>query len=598
MIGARVEGLIKGAIKEKYGLEVEPGVEPAKLEEYDWESRVAFKLAKELKRNPLQIAEELANSIEDEWFEVEAVRGYVNFRYSKKFREAFIKGNWKIEEKIESGKRVIIEYPSVNPNKPLHIGHLRNALIGDSVSNLMEEVGLEVVRLNYIDDLGLQVAQSLWSYIKNPIDPEEKFDFYIGKEYVKVAKEMAENPELKKEVEGIMRKLEEGNNEIAEVGRKMAEKCVRAQSLTLENYGIEHDGLVWESDIVHAHLLEKAMKELESKGILREGEGKLKGSKVVRLSEHPEFKDLKEGDKVFIRSNGVATYTAKDTAFQMWKFGLIQGLKFKESWKQRSGKIVYTSCEDGEESDRFNNGDIVVNVIGREQEYPQKVIKVVLELAGYKKESENYYHLSYGHARVKEGKFSGRKGTWQGYTADELLEEGQKRAYEIVKERYEEDVAREIAEKVALGAIRYSFLKVSAEKEMVFDWEKSLSFEGDSGPYIQYAYARANRILEKNPIDENWMGEYGLEHPKERALMKRIIEWEVVLEQAYKNRAPNIIANYLVELAGEFNKFYVDCRVSGVEKDVEEGRKRLVRVYLQVMERGMNILGIPVIDRM
>ncbi len=576
----------------KLDIDITPEVQPSKTE-YDWESRDAFKLARILKKNPLQIAEDIIREFKSEWFEGESIKGYMNFRYSTKLREKIVR-EFKGEKWLK--ERIIIEYPSVNPNKPLHIGHLRNALLGDSTANILENAGAKVIRMNYIDDLGLQVAQSLWSYMKKPIEPKEKFDFYIGKEYVKVAKLMEENPKTKKEVEDIMKALEKGNNEISKIGREMAEKCVKAQGETLERYGIYHDVLVWESDIVHAKLLDKAMKELEEKGILKEGENKLAGAKIVKLSDHPEFKDLKEGDKVFIRSNGVATYTAKDTAFQMWKFGIIDGLKFGEAWKQKNGKLVYTSG--GREEKEFNNGDWVVNVIGREQEYPQKVIRVVLEMAGYKKEAEHYYHLSYGHARLKEGKFSGRKGTWQGYTADELLEESINRAEEIIKERYTEEVVRDIAVKVGVGAIRFSFLRISPDKELIFDWEKALSFEGDSGPYIQYAYARANRILEKNPIDGSWTGSYAYEHPREKALIKRITEWEIEREQAVRNLAPYIVANYLLDLAGEFNKFYVECRVTGEEKEVEEGRKRLVKKYLEILEEGMNILGIPIVERM
>ncbi|MGC9057999.1 MAG: arginine--tRNA ligase, partial [Candidatus Micrarchaeia archaeon] len=429
----------------------------------DIECRIAFRISKDVGKRPQDIAGQIAELLNDgKYYTVSSSNGYLNFTLSDKFYTEFVLSA--LERPERKGRCVIVEYPSVNPNKPLHTGHLRNAIMGDCISNLLEYSGYDVIRMNYIDNLGLQVAQSLWMYIKGIHTPQDKkFDHLIGEEYVRVARYYEEDASVRKEVEEIMRKLEEGDDVTCKKEREMCTSCVNAQSKTLQTYGIYHDVLVWESDIVHARLLEKCLKLLEEKRILIAGAGKYAGCKIVELSQHPDFKGLEDADKVFVRANGVATYTAKDTAFAMWKFGLLDGsIQFKEYGIQGNGKMLYTSysgnckgsgngkmlytsysgsckgsgngkmlyttCSDSGKGGKYGKADMVVNIIGVEQEYPQKVIRTILEMAGYNEQALNYIHISYGHVRLKEGRFSGRKGTWIGYSADELADESVSKA--------------------------------------------------------------------------------------------------------------------------------------------------------------------------
>lgn len=597
---------IRNAVKKEYETEISeadilPLIQLGGIEGVDIECRIAFRMAKQLKSNPHQIAEKLLPHIKSELYDASSNGGYINLRLTNAFYESVLTDG-ELASKSKEKLKIIVEYPSVNPNKPLHIGHLRNAILGDCLSTLYEFCEHDVVRMNYIDDLGLQVAQSLWDYAKLEGRNGKKFDHWLGKRYVEISKLM-EDEKVREQVEEIMRKLEKGDAELIKINREMCELCVKAQHDTLQKIGVFHDVLVWESDIVNAGILDKSMDVLRKHNVLKvKKEGKHAGCEVVELSNHPMFKNLKDADKVFIRSNGVATYTAKDTAFAMWKFGIVKDeMKFSKEYLQSNGKWLYTSAENGSENIVFNCASKVVNIIGVEQEYPQKIIKIVLEVAKFKNESENYVHISYAHARLPRGKFSGRKGTWIGYTSDELIDESMRRAYNKISDRfsqYDEKTKVSISKSVGIGAIRYAFTKISPEKELVFDWDKALSFEGDSGPYIQYSRTRAIHILEKEGMDDEWNGQLTLKTEIEKALVRQISMLSIVIENAVENNTVHKINDYATELASIFNKFYGECRVIGEEKNVRETRKRLIVKYLKTMDTCMKILGIPPVSNM
>lgn len=566
-------------------------VQKSKVETADIESRVAFRYSKVLNKNPVEIAEELKNKMNKDKWEIENVKGYLNFKFKDKFYVELLKDENEIEKKNE---KVIIEYPSVNPNKPLHIGHLRCAVLGDSVSKLLEKAGYETVKMNYIDDLGLQIAQIAWYINKEKIEPgNKKYDLWLGEEYVNASKVAEEN---KEEIEKLMHSMEKG--EAKEV-REMCEKCVLAQHETLHKLNVYHNVLVWESEIVQNKLLDEAMDELEKKKILVSGEDKYEGCKIVKLSENEKFKKLLDADKVFVRANGVATYTAKDIAFQMWKYGIIKSeIKFKKMYTQENNEDVYTSFSDGEKIE-FNNCDKVINVIGMEQKYPQEVIKTTLEMAGYK-EAKNYVHLSYGHAKLKDVKFSGRKGTWIGYTVDEVLSESISRAYDLINEKfkeYSEEEKEKISKAVGIGAVRYSFIKINPEREIVFEWDKALNFEGDSGPYLQYAYARALHIIEKT--GEKTDDDYIITSEHEKELIKKLKDFEDVIINSAEDNAPNKIAEYALELCSVFNSFYGNCYVLNEKNEkIKNTRKKIIEIFINNLGVCLDVIGIPKIEKM
>lgn len=580
----------------------------------DLASTAAFAIAKEKKANPVEIASKICAKIKlpEGVTEARPAGPYVNFIFSDPQWAHFAREFQGAE--FARGKRVpgkaLIEFPSVNPNKPWHIGHLRNALLGDSVARIMEFAGRHVEREDYIDDLGLQVAQSVWGQKNLPRPQEGKFDHMLGKQYVEVAKRLSD-PQVEAQVRQIIHDLEAGTSIAAKDARAMVEKCVAAQYETAFAFGIYHNVLVFESDIVRT-IFNEGMDAIKSSGAARlESEGKNAGCYVVPLSGEEGFEGMENADKVLIRSDGTATYTGKDAVFQLWKFGKLSGnFKFVPFLKQPNGGIAYMSTQIGR-PEKFGGANTVINVIGMEQAYPQKVLKVVLSRLGFKDEAENSTHLSYEHAVLPQGRFSGRDGTWMaqseggiGFTADELLSEATSRAMEKIKGEFSGAEKSSIARAVAIGAIRFSFLRQSADKKIVFDYDSALSFEGDSGPYVQYAYARACRIIEK----ANGMGIVpGGQLPEgyafsdsEKALLRHISLLPSLVEKCAASHQAHPMAEFTLELAGRFSKFYASTPVLSDEASGAQKQARLAQVAAAKNALGlsMSLLGIPAIERM
>ena len=589
--------------------EIEASLEYPKEQFGDLASAICFELAKREKKAPRSIAESIKDSIKSggivEKVEV-AGAGYLNFYFNfGKFTELTVEA---VEENknygevdLGKGKKALVEFPSVNPNKPWHIGHLRNALLGDSVSRILEFAGYKVERENYIDDLGLQVAQSIWGYMKLSNRINGKVDHWLGKQYVEVARRTGEK-EVEEEVRGIMKKLEEGENETAKLGRELSEKCVKAQYETAFKLNIFQDVLIWEDNIVQTKMLEGAIDMLLKKGAaVKESEGQNSGCIVAKLEGVKEFADMESPDKILVRSDGTATYTGKDIAFQLWKFGILPNkFTFSVFMKQPNGKQLYTTSSKGKKRP-FGKADLVVNVIGMEQKYPQKVLASLLKSMGYEKEAGSSIHLSYEHAWLPDEKFSGREGTWIGYTADELIEKAVDYAKGEIKNRFREMNEKEkgeIARAVGVGGIRFDFLKTSPEKKIVFRWEDALNFEGDSAPYIQYSHARAARIIEKSHGKSRGVDCSILNSPDEKRLVRLIAKFPSVVRNAAKDCRPHYVADYLIELATAFSKFYTTCPVLTAPEKERKARLALVGCTKRVLKNGLELLGIEAPARM
>lgn len=589
--------------------EIDASLEYPKEQFGDLASAISFELAKREKKAPRGIAESIAGKMKTggliEKVEV-AGGGYLNFyfnfgKFAKLTLDA-VEGSKKYGEvELGKGKKALVEFPSVNPNKPWHIGHLRNALLGDSLSRILEFAGYRVERENYIDDLGLQVAQSIWGYMKLSNKIEGKADLWLGKQYVEVARRAGEK-EVDEEVRGIMKKLEEGDNEVSKLGRELAEKCVKAQYETAFKLSIFQDVLVWESNIVQTKLLESAIEMLLKNGAAtKESGGNNAGCIVAKLEGMKEFAEMESPDKILVRSDGTATYTGKDIAFQLWKFGILPNrFMFSVFMKQPNGKNLFTTNKRGKKM-KFGKADLVVNVIGVEQKYPQKVLLSLLKSMGYEKEASSSVHLSYEHAWLPDEKFSGREGTWIGFTADELVEKAVDYAKGEIKNRFREmsDEEKErIAHAVGVGGIRFDFLKTTPEKKIIFRWEDALNFEGDSAPYIQYSHARAARIIEKSPGKCRGVDFSILESPDEKRLVRLIAKFPSVVRSAAKECRPHYIADYLIDLATAFSKFYTTSPVLTAPEKEKKARLSLVRCTKKVLKNGLELLGIDAPERM
>ncbi|MDE1846749.1 MAG: arginine--tRNA ligase [Candidatus Micrarchaeota archaeon] len=583
----------------------------------DISSSVAFRLSKTLKRNPHEIAAQVAKHIQKGGTvaEVSELNSYINVSIGEKKYSGMLLESVANEKEgygmsdLGNGERVIVEFPSVNPNKPWHVGHVRNALLGTAISNMMSFCGYDVVRSDYIDDLGLQMAESLWGWQHLSSKPDKKLDQWLGEQYVEVNKEM-KKPGVEEEIKASLKKMEDGNSKEAKTVREIAERCVAAQSETAFAYGVYHDTMVWESDIVRAKLLDAALDIAAAKGIIETPKsGKYANATIVRLERVAEFaKELagnEEEAKVIVRSNGAATYVAKDFAFHMWKFGLISdSFRYKKLLDQPNGAPIYVTAAEGE---RMNFGRVkkAINIIGSAQKYEQLVLKSMFYLLGRKEIAEGIIHLAYGEVKVEGGNLSTRQGTWIGsgrnFTADDLLREVKAAAYEIVSksEKIKDSESFDsIANAVALAAIKFEFLKMAPESAMTFSWERALSFEGDSGPYCLYTYARAARVLEKESY--KYVGKADASHigrGQDFELIKMIAIFPDIAEKAASEHRPSVIADYMIKLASSFSKFYETMPIiKGGE--AKEARLALTYSFKQTMGNALRLLGIEPLERM
>ncbi|HIP89615.1 MAG TPA: arginine--tRNA ligase [Thermococcus paralvinellae] len=614
-----------------------PFDETPSMEFGDFATTVAFQLARVFRKAPRLIAQEIVEGIKDELPEyilkVEvAGAGYINFfldyeKFGKlTIKEILTKGENYGKSNTGRGKKVIVEHTSVNPTKPLHMGHARNSILGDTMARVMRALGYDVEVQNYIDDLGIQFAQVLWGYLnlkeefeKIKAELEEKgikenvMDHVLGLLYVEVHRRMENNPEVEKEIRELMKQLEEGDGEIAELGRKLAEEVVRAQMQTTYRLNVAYDLLSWESDIVRSGIFEKAYEKMEQNEHFEWArEGKYKGAFIMRLGDL--FPDMENPDMVLIRSDGTATYTGKDIAYHMWKFGLVDADMLYKVWDrivfEGRKHETWTTAKDGKAMPgKFGHADIVINVIGAEQRYPQKVVAYALKLLGYESAYRNFHHLAYEHVVRPEGKFSGRKGTWIGFTVDEVVNEAIKRAKELVEEKNPNlsgEEKRKIAEAVGVGAIRYNMLKYSPEKIITFRWEDVLNFEGESAPYVQYAHARCASILRKaeekkltlEPEKLLKNADFSKLDRKERELIKLLSRFPEIVKEVGTEIKPHLLAWYANEVAMAFNKFYMALPVLKAGRGILEERLLLVMVTKQVLRNVLDLMGIEAPERM
>ncbi len=571
----------------------------------DLSSRIAFTVSKGRKENPAKLAGEIAGKLKAHRsvLKSEAAGPYINFylsdeAYSSILGDILAKKSRYGEGKKKKGK-VVMEFPSVNPNKPWHIGHLRNALLGDSVARILEFDGHPVERMDYIDDLGLQVAQNLWGFLNYDSDPKGKFDLWLGQQYVGIAKRFEEDKNVVEGVRDTLKQMEEGDNEIAKAGRELAERCVAAQYQTAFDFGICHDVLIFESDILRTIFQEGMDFIKRNRAVELEREGKNAGCWVVKLSGdiEKEFGKMENPDKVLIRSDGTAVYTGKDVIFHLWKFGkLSRTFRYEPFIKQPNGKTAYKSSPAGEEMG-FGGAASAINVIGVEQKYPQRVIVEVLRRLDFGKEAESLHHLSYEHVGLPEEKFSGRKGTWIGFTADELLAEAKGRVMEKIKVEVPDEEKKEIAKAVGAGAIKFSFLRTGSEKRITFKWEEALNMEGDSGPYLQYAYVRTRGILGKT--EEKPEQSAVAFNPHERALIRKMALFPDIVSRCARERAPHHLAQYSLEVAADFSSFYTSSPVlTAQDPAVRKARLAMTAATGIVLKNALGLLGLECPERM
>ena len=528
-----------------------------------------FLFAKRMKMPPDEVALIVRQNIgthSKEFEDIQTAGPYVNFFVDRKtlalrliFDIKKQKGKYGgLDRKQKVKPKTMVEFPSPNTNKPLHLGHLRNMSIGESVSRILEFNGEKVYRANLNNDRGIHICKSMTGYEKlskkmknkTPQSAKVKSDHFVGDFYVKFNKKAAENPDWEVAAHRMLRNWESGDKKTMELWKKMNKWALDGFQKTYKRFGIKHDVTYFESDFY------KEGKEMVMEGVKKGIFQKRKDGAIVA-----DLKKEKLDEKVLLRIDGTSVYITQDLHLAKLKFD-----------KYKLNKSIY--------------------VVGNEQNYHFKVLFSLLKKLGFK---EEMYHLSYGMVELPEGKMKSREGTV--VDADNILDEVQNLAKKELKKRLKlsETELERRSLTISLAAIRYLLLKVDTKKNMLFDPKESISFEGDTGPYILYTYARASSILRK--LKKEMEVEYweGLDK-KEIELVKKLSEFKQLSEKAYTELNPTIIANYAYQLAQTFNEFYHECPVIGSNK--EHFRVSLVEVFRQVLKNALNLIGIDTLEEM
>ncbi len=570
----------------------------------DYGTPAAFLIAKAVGGNPAQVAAQLAQTVQlpAGIRKVEAAGPFLNFFVDV---GAFVRGV--VERPFEmprlSGK-VVIEHTSVNPNKELHVGHLRNVVLGDSMARIFRAAGHTVEVQNYIDDTGRQAAESIFAVGHYGLqwDGVQKYDHWLGEGYVRLNADPAK-AELEPGIREIMHRLEAGEL------RAEVEKVVHAHLDTCFRLGARYDLLNWESDVVGSGFLSKAMTILkDSKYTSYPNEGKYAGAFVMDVSEF--MPGLEEPQVVLIRTDGTAMYAAKDIGYQFWKFGLFEGMKFRPFTADPEGHTVWTSAPDGQPDTekRFGHAEEVINVIDSRQDHPQTVVRSSLGVAGHAGMKERSVHLSYAFVTLEGQTISGRKGVT--VSADAAMDEAQKRALiELAKVNPDlgaQDGADEIARRIGLGAIRFAMLKAEPTRKIDFRWEQALALNGDTAPYIQYAAVRAANILRRGQEAGFAVGGTGADWDMvpdlDLTLAKQVAKLPEVVAQSVRVHSPHVVAQYALDLATSFNAWYnakdrqgkPATNVLQSEEGLREARLALVARLRQAFEETLDLIGIEV----
>ena len=599
-------------------------VEPAKPGFGDVSSNISFLLSKQLKKSPKDIAEMLSEKYQHYSntlvLKTEAhSSGYLNFFANWEKLSQLILSESNLDEfgDVDIGKNttIVVEHTSVNPNKALHIGHIRNIIIGDTISRILKKVNYKVNVLNYIDDSGLQVADIIVGFKHLGFDEEPpdgtKFDHYCGDDvYVKTTEKYESDSSLEDVRKNVLKELEDGNSETAKFADKITRRVLANQLKTCWNLSVFYDCLNFESQIIRSGLWNKIFEKIKEMHLIEfENEGKNAGCWVIRGVDNEE-------DKIIVRSNGTATYIAKDIPYAAWKLGLVEDPFHYQKYEkdQPNSRVLWqTTLDSTNESTQNFTGEKVITVIDSRQDRLQKIITSLM--AKFKSVSDAYVHLSYESVTLsaetakilgletggKQAQMSGRKGLY--VDADSVYDLLKNKTIEETRKRHPEmnssDIEK-IAHNVSVGTLRYEMIKQDLDKIISFDLTKSLSLEGDTAPYIQYTHARAARILEKSTrspsIDVNFSL---LKEKSELELIKIIGLFDIHVRDAANNLSPKVIARYCHDLAVAFNSFYEHVKVLELgDETLENSRLCIVNSFKITLEKALDLLGIVAPDRM
>ena len=635
----QVSQAFRAHLQARYGVDLPLAIEQPRQSDFgEMAVPAAFQLAKQIRQAPRKIAAELVEQIGPlpgvAAMEV-AGNGYINIRLDRGSYGARLLHEESAAPPAPhetTAEKIIVEHTNINPNKAAHIGHLRNAALGDTFVRMLRALGKRVEVQNYIDNTGVQVADVVagFHYLehKTPVDvcaliadPATRFDYYCWDLYARTSTYYTDNPQALSWRAATLHAIEVGTGELAELAHLVSDAIVEAHLATMLRLEVEYDVLPRESEILHLQFWASAFEQLQQRhAIYLETEGKNAGCWVMP--------GLSEEGKVIVRSDGTVTYVGKDIAYQLWKFGLLgKDFYYRPFQTYRDGRVVWvtTGSPTGSEP-HFGGGSRVYNVIDARQSYLQDVVVAGLRGLGYAEQADRSVHFSYemvalsprccadlGIPLTDEDRkkpyveVSGRKGL--GVKADDLIDALIAKALDEVVSRHATAAPEEqrlVATQIAIGALRYFLLKYTRHSVIAFDLQEALSFEGDTGPYLQYAAVRARNILRK--LEERGESIPNFVAELDATAMARQLQfedfWQVLLaaskadsalERAVAAGEPAHVAKYAFQLAQAFHNFYHQYPV--LQEPDREKKVFLLWMtdfFRRQLERTTAILGIPV----
>ena len=645
-----VAGVLRRVLSDVFGIDHDPVVEvPPQRRLGDLASPCALHLARELRQAPRAIAERLVERLElPEGFERVTVEGagYVNFHFARsRFAAAMIDAAPVVESGAsDAPAKVIVEHTNINPNKAAHIGHLRNAVLGDVLARALRNLGHTTEVQNYIDDTGVQVADVVVGFLDlrdcSVADIEalpEPFDYICWDLYSEVGRWYEGDPKRLELRRRTLHALESGEGRRAEAGRLIARRIVARHLATMARIGVDYDLLTHESEILRLDFFVAAFEQLKETGAVRfEESGKNAGCWVMPLADSEEFQGLEDPDKVIVRSDGTVTYVGKDIAYQLWKFGLL-GRDFEyapfRDGPRRGSPLWKTGPAEPDAGDGgaerrpdFGRGARVINVIDARQAYLQRIVRAGLEALGHDGEARDSIHFAYemvslsaktaerlGFSGDSQLEMSGRKGI--GVKADDLLDQLEAKSRGEILERRAADGDGEageevdlLARQIAVAALRFFMARATTTRVIAFDIDDATSFEGESGPYLQYSIVRARSIRRR-------LREEGLaqEVPGSRVATLPAGVWsddlwdlvlfasqcQEVVERAAATLELSLIARHAVDLAQKFHAIYHRHPIlHEQDADLRDARLAVTQVFERSLEALAAILGVPLPERM
>ncbi len=646
-----VRAALRARIEQLYALPVDDVVLefPPRLELGDLASPVAFELARRLRRPPRQIAAEIQAAMPSirGVARVEIARGgYLNVLYDRGVVPRLLLENLEAPTPASHpSEKVIVEHTNINPNKAAHIGHLRNAALGDTLVRLLRHAGCRVEVQNYIDDTGVQVADLVVGFvhlrglrsvaeIEGALPAGTPFDYFCWDLYSQVT-EFYEADPARRSLQGeTLKKMEEGGGLEAELGRHLSERIVRCHLRTMERLGVRYDLLPWESHIIGLRFWARAFDQLKTSGAVRlETEGERRGCWVMDM---PAGGDAPaEEAKIIVRSNGTVTYVGKDIAYQLWKLGLLGAdFRYRRYATDPGGHVLWSTAAAGGEADHppFGGASRVYNVIDVRQSYLQRVVQQGLRALGHGEAADRSHHFAYEMVALSPAcaralglpvaaddqershiEMSGRRG--YGVKADDLIDAllGAARTEVLARAPDSGPAADEIAARVAVAALRYFMIKFTRNKVIAFDFDEALSFEGEAGPYLLYSVVRANNIFNKmaeregfdpaeaaavaartdfsflsaDPPDDHW------------ELLSLLTRFDDAVDQAIRTLEPSVVARYAFLLAQRFNHFYHRFPVmQEPDPNLKSARVVLTHLFLRYQRRALDLMGMQAPARM